>query len=102
VDGSSAVEGSKSSGRDDNRVDVNRVVLDHRYIPTSPTCDVARNIDVGENARLVTGDDTRKQSTSLRCIQQYSINSSSHSYCKNKQAYIFGPPCSAQHCDLLV
>jgi len=60
------VVGSKSSGNDVNRVDENSIVLDHRYIPTSPTCDVARNIDVGENARLVTGDDTRKQSTNLQ------------------------------------
>ena len=69
VEGSSTVEGSKSCGSGDSRVDENNVVLDHRYIPTSPTCDVARNIDVGENARLVTGDDTKKQSTSLQHVQ---------------------------------
>ena len=39
-------------------------------MPTSPTCDVTRNIDVGENVRLVTGDITRKQSISLHQQQQ--------------------------------
>jgi len=42
-------------------------------MPTSPTCDVTRNIDVGENARLVTGEVTRKQSTSLQQTHKLSI-----------------------------
>jgi len=67
------VDGSKSSGRGESTIDVNSVVLDHRYTPTSPTCDVARNIDVGENARLVTGDVTKKQSTNLQTVGMYRI-----------------------------
>jgi len=63
------VVGSKSSGSGDKMAaaaDENRVVFDHRYMPTSPTCDVARNIELGDRARLVTGDVTRKQSISLK------------------------------------
>jgi len=57
-------------------------------MPTSPTCDVARNIDVGEKARLVTGDDTTKQSTSLQHIAVTLLYTVSQ---KNQATFLIAP-----------
>ena len=42
-----------------------RNVIYHKYTPRSSTCVVTRKSAIGDMAKLVTGDSTRKQSISL-------------------------------------
>lgn len=46
----------------------------HKYTPKSSTCVVTRKSAMGDMAKLVTGDSTRKQSISLTKTERYLSN----------------------------
>ena len=46
----------------------------HKYTPKSSTCVVTRKSAMGDMAKLVTGDSTRKQSISLTKKERYLSN----------------------------